>query len=209
MEILQQVFNRHKDLVYLEEPIKNAVKALADVFRNGGKLLICGNGGSSSDADHIVGELMKGFEKPRPLQAEVKQKLIAAFGERGKILAENLQQGLPAISLSAHSSLLTAISNDLGGDYIFAQQVAGYGKAGDALLAISTSGNSRNVVDALIMARATGLFTIGITGENNGKINNLCDVLISLPETRTAYTQELHLPVYHAICLMVEKDLFG
>lgn len=207
--ILNQLVIRHEKLVHLKGPFRQAAKMMVETYRNGGKVLICGNGGSSADAGHVVGELMKSFEAKRPLQPEVQKKLKSQFGERGNLLAEKLQQGLPAISLSEHTSLLTAISNDLGGDFIFAQQVAGYGNPGDVLLALSTSGNARNVIDALMVAKAKGLITIGITGETGGKMKDLCDVLINVPETRTAYVQELHLPVYHALCLMIEKELFG
>lgn len=207
--ILNQLVTRHEKLAHLKEPIGKAAQMLIETYRNGGKVLVCGNGGSSADAGHIVGELMKSFEAKRPLQPEFQQKLKSQFGERGNLLAEKLQQGLPAISLSEHTSLITAISNDLGGDFIFAQQVAGYGNPGDVLLALSTSGNARNVLDALIIAKVKGLTTIGMTGKTGGKLKEFCDVLINVPETRTAYVQELHLPVYHALCMMVEKEIFG
>lgn len=208
-EILNQLVCRYEKLAPLNESISNAAGLLIETFRNGGKVLVCGNGGSSADAGHIVGELMKSFEAKRPLQPEIQQKLKTQFGKRGNLLAEKLQQGLPAISLSEHTSLITAISNDLGGDFIFAQQVAGYGNPGDVLLVLSTSGNAQNVLDALMMAKAKGLKTIGITGETGGKMKTFCDVLINVQETRTAYVQELHLPVYHALCMMVEKEMFG
>ncbi|HDR52071.1 MAG TPA: SIS domain-containing protein [Mariniphaga anaerophila] len=206
--ILNQLIARHENLGHLKEPIRKAAELLIETYRNGGKVLVCGNGGSSADAGHIVGELMKSFEAKRPLQTEVQQKLKTQFGDRGILLSEKLQQGLPAISLSEHTSLITAISNDLGGDFIFAQQVAGYGNPGDVLLALSTSGNAQNVMDALIVARAKGLKTIGMTGETGGQMKTFCDVLINVPETRTAYVQELHLPIYHAFCMMVEKEMF-
>lgn len=208
-EILNQLIFRYEKLAFLKKSIRNAAQLLIETYRNGGKVLICGNGGSASDAGHIAGELMKSFEAKRRLQTEVQQKLKSQFGERGNLLAEKLQQGLPAISLSEHTSLITAISNDLGGDFIFAQQVSGYGNPGDVLLALSTSGNAQNVLDALIMAKAKGLKTIGMTGETGGKMKTFCDILINVPETRTAYVQELHLPVYHALCMMVEKEMFG
>lgn len=207
--ILNQLVTRHEKLAHLKEPIGKAAQVLIQSYRNGGKVLICGNGGSSADAGHIVGELMKSFEVKRPLQPEFQRNLKSQFGERGNLLAEQLQQGLPAISLSEHTALITAISNDLGGDFIFAQQVAGYGNPGDVLLALSTSGNAQNVLNALMVARAKGLKTIGMTGQTGGKMKDLCDVLINVPETKTAYVQELHLPVYHALCRMVEKQIFG
>jgi len=206
--ILNQLVKRHEKLVHLKESIRKATELLIETYQNGGKVLVCGNGGSSADAGHIVGELMKSFEAKRPLHSEVQKKLKLQFGERGNLLAETLQQGLPAISLSEHTSLITAISNDLGGDFIFAQQVAGYGNPGDVLLALSTSGNAQNVLDALMVAKVKGLKTIGMTGETGGQMKEFCDVLINVPETRTAYVQELHLPVYHALCMMVEKEIF-
>src|SRR5690606_26638784 len=130
MELLAQFFERHKELAYLEEHVKHTVFVIAEAFRNGNKLLVCGNGGSSADADHIVGELMKGFEMKRPLDPSLQSVLKEQYGERGAALASSLQKGLPAISLSAHTALLTAVANDLGGEYIYAQQVAGYGKRG-------------------------------------------------------------------------------
>lgn len=207
-QILQQLLKRYSKLNHLELAIAGAVGSIVECYRNGGKVLVCGNGGSSADAGHIVGELMKSFETKRLLKPEIQQKLKSQFGERGSLLSEKLQQGLPAISLSEHTSLITAISNDLGGDFIFAQQVAGYGNPGDVLLALSTSGNAQNVLDALMVAKVKGLKTIGMTGETGGQMKEFCDVLINVPETRTAYVQELHLPVYHALCMMVEKEIF-
>ncbi len=206
--ILKQLFSRKKELVSLREPISGAATALIETFGNGGKLLVCGNGGSSADAGHVVGELMKGFEDNRPLSAEIQNKMFQEFGEQGILLAEKLQQGLPAISLSEHTALITAISNDLGGDLIFAQQVVGYGNPRDILLGFSTSGNAQNVINAMMVAKVRGLKTIGMTGSSGGKMKEFCDILINVPETRTAYVQELHLPVYHALCLMVEHEMF-
>jgi D-sedoheptulose 7-phosphate isomerase len=172
-------------------------------------VLVCGNGGSCSDADHIVGELMKSFEGYRPLAKSLQEKLTELSPDRGKMLAEKLQQGLPAISLTVHQSLITAIANDISGDVIYAQQVIGWGNPGDILIGLSTSGNSQNVIDALIVAKSKALTTIGFTDESGGKMKDWCDILLNVPERRTAYVQELHLPVYHAICMMVEKEMFG
>lgn len=208
-KILKKLIERYSSLVPLETNIDDAVKVIVATYNNGGKVLVCGNGGSSADSDHIVGELMKSFEMKRPVEKAVQEKLRELFPERGEFLAESLQQGLPAISLTAHSALISAISNDIGGDVIFAQQVVGYGTQGDILLAFSTSGNAQNVIDALMVAKAKGLKTIGMTGESGGKMKAYCDILINVPETRTAFVQELHLPVYHAICLMVENEMFG
>ncbi|MGC9352298.1 MAG: D-sedoheptulose-7-phosphate isomerase [Mariniphaga sp.] len=207
-KILRKLLNRYSNLKHLESAIADAAGSIVECYRNGGKVLVCGNGGSASDADHIVGELMKSFEKHRPFETNLREKLKKLSPERGQLLAEKLQQGLPAISLTVHNALITAISNDIGGDMIFAQQVTGLGHEGDVLIGLSTSGNSQNVADAFIVAKAKGLKTIGMTGEAGGKLKEFCDVLINVPETRTAYVQELHLPVYHAICMMVENEMF-
>ena len=208
-QLLRQLLNRYSNLNHLESAIADAAGNIVECYRNGGKVLVCGNGGSASDADHIVGELMKSFEIHRPLETDLRKKLIELSTDRGQLLAEKLQQGLPAISLTAHNALMTAISNDISGDMIFAQQITGLGNKGDVLIGLSTSGNSQNVVDAFIVGKAKGLKTIGMTGENGGKLKKFCDVLINVPETRTAFVQELHLPVYHAICMMVENELFN
>ncbi|GAB1452162.1 SIS domain-containing protein [Draconibacterium sp.] len=207
--ILDELLNRYTQLDYLENAVFDSVELLIKTFGNGGKVLVCGNGGSCSDADHIVGELMKSFEGKRPLNSDLQQKLSELSPERGKMLAEKLQQGLPTISLTVHQSLITAIANDIHGDLIYAQQVVGWGNPGDILIGLSTSGNSKNVIDALIVAKAKGMITIGMTGETGGKMKDWCDILLNVPETRTAYVQELHLPVYHAICMMIEKEIFG
>jgi D-sedoheptulose 7-phosphate isomerase len=206
--ILDEMLNRYTKLIHLEESILKAVELLIETYKKGGKVLVCGNGGSCSDADHIVGELMKSFEGHRPLNFELKHKLKELSPERGEILAGKLQQGLPAVSLTAHNALITAIANDIHGDMIFAQQVTGLGNKGDVLIGLSTSGNSKNVIDALIVAKAKGLATIGLTGETGGKMKEWCDILLNVPEMRTAYVQELHLPVYHVICMMVENEMF-
>ena len=206
--ILEELINRYTHLKHLQMTVLNTVEAIVKTFRNRGKVLVCGNGGSCSDADHIVGELMKSFEGQRPTEKSLQEKLKELSPERGKLLAEKLQQGLPAISLTAHNALITAITNDIGGEMIFAQQVTGLGNKGDILIGLSTTGNSQNVIDAMIVAKAKGLTTIGFTGESGGKMKEWCDILINVPETRTVYVQELHLPVYHAICMMVEKEIF-
>ena len=207
--ILQETLRRYKQLEPLEEAIQKAAETIINTYKNGGKVLVCGNGGSCSDADHIVGELMKSFEGKRPLSEQLQQKLVELSPETGKMLAEKLQQGLPAISLTVHSALITAIANDISGEVIYAQQVTGYGNPGDVLIGLSTSGNSQNVIDAMIVARAKGLITIGMTGETGGKMKEWSDILINVPERRTAYVQELHLPVYHAICMIIETEIFG
>jgi D-sedoheptulose 7-phosphate isomerase len=205
---LNELITRYPVLESVKEEIQKAADTLIRCYQLGGKLLVCGNGGSCSDSDHIVGELMKGFENKRSINEKFKNQLSSFGGERGKYLAEKLQQGLPAISLTSHSALITAVANDIDADMIFAQQVVGYGNKGDVLLAISSSGNSQNVVDAIITAKVKELTVIGLTGETGGKMKPLCDILINVPGARTAYVQELHLPVYHTLCMMIENTFF-
>lgn len=206
---LEELITRYPQLAPIKDEIRKAAECLITSYQQGGKVLVCGNGGSCSDSDHIVGELMKGFEKKRRIGESLKKQLLESGGQRGNYLAEKLQQGLPAISLTAHSGLITAVANDTDADLIFAQQVVGYGKAGDVLIGISSSGNSQNIIDALITAKAKEMVVIGLTGETGGKMKPFCDILINVPGRRTAFVQELHLPVYHVLCLMVENHFFG
>jgi D-sedoheptulose 7-phosphate isomerase len=206
---LNELLERYPQLSVVKDDITSAAECLINCFQKGGKLLVCGNGGSCSDSDHIVGELMKGFEQKRQIAETLKNELIKVDKVRGKYLSEKLQQGLPAISLTSNSTLITAVANDTDPDLIFAQQVTGYGKSGDVLIAISTSGNSQNILDAIITAKAKGMVIIGFTGEKGVKMRSYCDILINVPGTRTAFIQELHLPVFHALCLTVENAFFG
>jgi D-sedoheptulose 7-phosphate isomerase len=187
----------------LRGEIEAAYTSLEQSYSNGGKLLIAGNGGSAADADHIVGELMKGFLHKRPLSEERKTQL-QAYPE-GVALAEKLQSALPAISLSAHGSLFTAFGNDVNFEMIFAQQVIGYGKPGDMLLAISTSGNSKNVVYAAVAAKVNGMRVISLTGANPCRLDELSDVTIHVPERETWKIQDMHGTVYHLLCILIEK----
>jgi D-sedoheptulose 7-phosphate isomerase len=189
-----------------------AFEILAGCFRQGGKVLACGNGGSAADADHIVGEMMNKFAMKRPLaKGEIEAVRSSGISEADKdFLLNHLQRQLPAISLSAHSPLVTAIANDEHADMIFAQQVFGYGRKGDVLVALSTSGNSRNVVCALSVAKIFGLKTICLTGKSGGRMKDTgCDACICVPEDITYKIQQLHQPVYHCLCAMVEADIFG
>jgi phosphoheptose isomerase len=206
---LQELISRYPLLASVGDEIGKAAECLINCYMQGLKVLVCGNGGSCADSDHIVGELMKGFEHKRPIAPHLKNELLVFGGERGKYLSEKLQQGLPAISLTAHSALITAIANDTDGDLIFAQQVVGYGNTGDVLIAISCSGDSQNVLDAVVTAKAKGMFVIGLSGETGGKMKPFCDILISVPGRRNSFVQELHLPVYHTLCLIVENYFFG
>jgi D-sedoheptulose 7-phosphate isomerase len=171
--------------------------------------MVCGNGGSAADAGHIVGELMKGFLLPRPLPADLRQRLEGSSSLSPDGYAGRLQGTLPALDLTAQIPLLTAIGNDLGGDLVFAQQVLGYGRPGDLLLAISTSGRARNVLNAMRAAHGLGLVTVGLSGQSGGEMPACCRVLIRVPAQQTAEIQELHLPVYHTLCAMVEEHFFA
>ena len=207
--IIDQLCERYPSLNGVRPAIEDACTQMIACYEQGSKILVCGNGGSCSDSEHIVGELMKSFELKRPIKHAVKEKLAVISPERGSYLAQHLQQGLPAISLTAHAALITAVANDIDGDIIFAQQVIGYGKKNDILLGISSSGNSQNVLDACIVAKAMDLKVIGLTGETGGKMKEFCDTLINVPGRRTFMVQELHLPVYHVLCLAVEHHFFG
>ncbi len=206
--ILTELCRRYPQLNSVASVIDEAASAIIKCYSSGGKLLVCGNGGSSSDSDHLVGELMKSFEIKRPVKSNITEKLIKVSDERGRFLAEKLESGLPAISLGSQTALTTAVSNDIDASLIFAQQVLGYGASGDILVAISTSGNSQNAVDACITAKALNMKVVGLTGVTGGKIKQYCDILINVPEDRTAYIQELHLPVIHALCSIIENHFF-
>ena len=205
---LELLIERYPQLVVCKSDIAAAYEVIEKCYANGGKLLIAGNGGSAADAEHIVGELMKGFKKPRKLPKKYADKLIATNPELGNTLAENLQGALPAIALDGHPALSTAYQNDCEPLLCFAQQVSGYGSEGDVFIGISTSGNSKNVLYAAVTAKAKGLKVIGLTGQKDSKLSEMADVCIKVPETETYMVQELHLPVYHALCLMVEEHNF-
>lgn len=200
---------RYPDLAETAGSIYAAYSLLEECYANGGKLLVAGNGGSAADAEHIVGELMKGFVLPRKITAEFADKLKAVDAEMGAVLANNLQGALPAIALDGHMSLTTAYMNDCEPLLCFAQQVNGYGSSGDVFLGISTSGNSKNVLYAAVMAKAKGMKVIGLTGSKHSGLAAIADVCIQVPESETYKIQELHLPIYHCLCLMIEERFFG
>ena len=200
---------RYPTLRTVESDIVAVYQVLEESYKNGGKLLVAGNGGSAADAEHIVGELMKGFKLPRKPRADFAEKLIRENAEWGAVLAENLQGALPAIALDGHLALSTAYMNDCEPLLCFAQQVNGYGKEGDVFLGISTSGNSKNVLYAATTAHAKGMKVIGLTGAKSSKLEQMSDVCIKVPQTETYMIQELHLPVYHCLCLMLEDEFFG
>lgn len=208
-KLYQNFFNEYPQLSVCSLEIAGAFEAICTCYHDGGKLLVCGNGGSASDAEHIVGELMNKFAIKRPAPADMHERLSESGAKNADYLFSKLEQGLAAISLVSQTSLMTAIINDIGADMVFAQQVYGYGKAGDVLLALSTSGNSPNVVNAVNVARAVGMSSIGFTGESGGIMKDLCHITIRVPEKITCRVQQLHLPVYHLLCSMVEDEFFG
>ena len=189
--------------------ITDAYLTMEECYKNGGKLLIAGNGGSAADSEHMAGELMKRFKAPRPIPAEFAERLKAIDPVRGSDLAKNLERGLMAIPLVAHEALTTAYINDVDALGVFAQQLYGFGRPGDVFVGISTSGNSKNILAATVVARAMGIKVIGLTGANGGELSKVADVAVKVPETETYMVQELHLPVYHCWCLMLEDTFFG
>lgn len=205
---LTELTERYPVLKQVEGDIKSLYETVRESYENGGKLLIAGNGGSCADSEHIVGELMKGFVKKRAVPEEMAERLKSVDPERGEKLAGSLQQGLAAVALTGHTALSTAFLNDVDGDMIYAQQVYGYGKPGDVLLGITTSGNSENIMYAAVAAKAKGMKVVGLTGRDGGKLKGICDAAVVVPETETFKIQELHLPVYHALCLMLEEHFF-
>ena len=205
---IEILIERYPQLDLIRQDLIQAVDKIIESYKNGNKIMVCGNGGSAADSLHIVGELMKAFVLPRKLPIEVQNK-IAKVSTNAKYLQENLQMALPAISLVNEVGLLTAYANDVAPDLNFAQQVLGQGKKGDVLIAISTSGNSENVIYAVEVAKAMNITSISLTGKTGGKLKNLSDITIAVPETETYKIQELHLPVYHTICLAVEAEFFG
>ena len=209
MKHIDLLVERYPSLESAKEDIVAAYLLMEECYENGGKLLVAGNGGSAADAEHIVGELMKGFKMPRKPGSAFAEKLVAENQELGSVLAENLQGALPAIALDGHPALSTAYMNDCEPLLCFAQQVNGYGKAGDVFLGISTSGNSKNVLFAATTAHAKGLKVIGLTGVKDSKLKDMSDVCIKAPQTETYMIQELHLPIYHCLCLMLEDKFFA
>ena len=205
---MDDLLTRYPALSVCEADIRAAFDLILRTYQNGGKLLVCGNGGSAADSEHIVGELMKGFLLPRKLDAKAREQLASATGDDADYIADNLQGGLPAISLVSHSALSTAFSNDVAPDMVFAQQVYGYAKPNDVFIGISTSGNSKNVLYAAKVAKALGAFTIALTGAKGGTIAAASDAAIKAPSDCTPTVQEYHLPIYHTLCMMIETAFF-
>ncbi len=208
-EHMNILITRYPCLEKCKGPCLDAYELMKDSYGNQGKLLVAGNGGSAADAEHITGELMKKFKIERPVTAEFAQSLYEADNVRGPRLAMKLERSLPAVSLTCHQALSTAYMNDVYGDGVFAQQLFGYGRAGDVFLAISTSGNSQNVLNAAVVARALEIKVIGLTGADGGELGKFADVSVKAPETETYLVQELHLPIYHCWCRMLEEHFFG
>lgn len=205
---IDTLIQRYPALALCKDDILTAYTTLCEAYTKECKLLVCGNGGSASDCEHIVGELMKEFKLKREVYKEQAANMKQIDEQLGSVLANHLQGALPAITLTSHSSLTTAFMNDSQPELVFAQQVNGYGKAGDVLLGISTSGNSMNVLYAAVTAKAKGLKVIGLTGQNDSRLKSLSDVCIQVPEAETYKIQELHLPVYHCLCMMLEEHFF-
>ena len=207
--MLNELMTRYPQLRVCEETILRAEKMMLDTYREGGKILVCGNGGSAADSDHIVGELMKGFLLKRKMNDSTAKKFKDALGDDADELIEELQCGIPAISLPSQSAVLSAYVNDVNAELMYAQLVFGYAKDGDMLIAISTSGNSKNAYAAAKVAKALGIKTLALTGAADSKLSALCDCTVKVPEVETFKVQELHLPVYHYLCASVEHTLFG
>lgn len=209
LEIINGVLSRNIDIEYLKPVIIEAIEAIILSVENKGKILICGNGGSASDSEHIVGELLKEFYIKRPIGDEMRAALIDSYKEEGEFIAEKLQGAIPAISLSAHTAFLTAFSNDVEDSLAFAQQVHGYGEKGDILICLSTSGNSKNTVYAAKVARVKGMKVISFTGKAGSELKDISDYLINAPAVETYRVQEYHLIIYHLICRIIEQEIFA
>ena len=205
----KMLYERYPALCVCREKTDKILNMMADTYKSGGKILLCGNGGSCADCDHIVGELMKSFMCKRSPDENLKQKLELEFAEDAKKAFGFLQKGVPAINLCSQTAILTAYINDVDPDFVYAQLVYGYAKENDMLLCLSTSGNSKNVVNAAKMARVLGIKTCAITGQKENMLSQICDVCVCVPETETYKVQELTLPVYHHLCAMLEIKLFG
>lgn len=205
MKYIDQLIERYSVLNVCKKDIEVAAKAMIESFNNGGKLLVAGNGGSCADSDHITGELLKSFCKKRIPSADFINQIKAIDADTGTYLADKLQGSLPAIALTNNTALMTASLNDVDGNVMFAQQVNGYGIKGDVFLGISTSGNSKDIVYSTVVAKARGLKTIALTGKTGGRLKTLAEICIVVPQNETFMIQELHLPVYHALCLEIEE----
>lgn len=208
IEFIEDFFIRHKNLKDLREDVLAVADEMVCAFQKGNKLLLCGNGGSCGDCDHIAGELLKGFLLKRPVNTAFMDAMAGSYGQRGVEIADKLQQGLPAISLCTHSAAISAFANDVDGELVYAQQVLAYGKPGDVLLAISTSGNASNVAAAVMTANVMGMITVGLTGKDGGQLAELAQYAIISPLKETYRIQEDHLLTYHLLCAIIEMEIF-
>jgi D-sedoheptulose 7-phosphate isomerase len=212
-QILNDLIDRLPVLNPIRDRIAQAADMLIDTYSRGGKVLICGNGGSAADSEHIAGELLKGFLLRRPLTTQLKDDLAVRLAERGLKLSDDvllrLQMGLPAVSLVSQVAIGSAIANDLGADLVYAQQTLALGRPGDLLIGLSTSGNAQNVIQAVLVAGGLGMKTLGMTGANGGLLAQMADVCLKMPADATPLIQELHLPVYHVLCAIVEQAFFA
>ena len=206
MELKMELYQRYAELIPLKKEIEKAAELVVAAYKTGNKILLCGNGGSAADCEHISGELIKEFKRKRPISAKLRKNLEEAGAAD---IAEKLTGGICSISLVSQTSIFTALCNDVGYEYAFAQQVCAMGAAGDVLFAFSTSGNSKAVVNAAITAHACGMKVVGFTGQGGGKLLPYCDVRINVPQSETYRVQELHLPIYHEICALAEERLWG
>lgn len=206
-KIYEELFERYPVLTDIKESILNAFELIKSIYQNGGSLYCGGNGGSSSDCEHIVGELLKSFKKRRAVDETTASGLLS-YGVEGEYLLSKLEGSLPATSLISQTGILTAFANDKSWDTAIAQQLYGLAKQGDCLLVLSTSGNSKNCVYAVMVAKTKGVKTIAFTGKTGGKLKSFCDETICVPELETYKVQELHLPIYHCICAMLEEEFF-
>lgn len=206
---MNDIFERYSDLQVCREDMEQGVRMMCDTYRKGGKILVCGNGGSCADSDHIVGELMKSFVLHRCIPQRDAEKLENLLGDDAELFKKNLQQGIPAFSLCSQSGVMTAYNNDVNADMVYAQLLYASARENDLLIGISTSGNSKNVVNAVKVAKAMGIKSLCLTGAKECEIDKFADCIIKVPETETYKIQELHLPVYHYLCLETEKNLFG
>lgn len=206
---LKSLIARYPALRAVEKDIEQAFLKLAQSLSNGGTIYVCGNGGSASDSEHMVGELMKSFKLPRPLPEKERERFTRLFKRDGETLADNLECALPALSLPSQLSISTAFANDVGYQYGFAQLVYGYGRPGDCLILISTSGNSPNVLHAAMVGKVREMENIGLTGARGGKLETFCSVCVKAPGEENFCVQEYHLPIYHALCAMLELEFFG
>jgi D-sedoheptulose 7-phosphate isomerase len=207
-EYINQLIQRYPDLEVCKSEIERAASMLIDTVENQGKILVCGNGGSAADAEHIVGELGKSFIKARPLPTSLQERIQNIDPTNGEHISRNLQMGIQAISLNGHPSLTSAFMNDVDPLLTYAQQTVVYGNEGDILWGISTSGNAKNILYATTVAKAKGMKVLGLTGVPGGQLAHSCDVCIKAPQKETYKIQELHLPIYHTLCIILEEYFF-